>query len=269
MDDFQENQNLQPSEEHELSHTDKLVGVFTEPATTFEQTSKFPPKWVDWFIPVTLLIIVAIVSSFVIMSNPVIKSEIMEKQMQRIEENFQSAVESGKMTQEQADEQIDKIRTNMEQGMGNPVFRVIGPLFTIFILFFIIAGVYYIFVKFALKGDGTYSHAMVAYGLPYYILAIQTIVILILSLSLNKPFRDTSLLSFIDFDKASIVGWFLGKLDIFSIWFYAVVSIGFAKMFKSKSTGKYFGMIFGLWLGVSLLFFLLGKAFPFLKNFGF
>ena len=110
---------------------------------------------------------------------------------------------------------------------------------------------------------------MVAYGLPYYILIIQTIVILILSLSMNQPFRDTSVLSFLDADRSTFVGWILGKLDIFSIWFFAVVSIGFAKMFKSTSTGKYYGMIFGLWLGFSLIFFFLAKAVPFLKNFGF
>ncbi len=37
--------------EEELSHTDKMVGVFAEPATMYEKTSHFPPKTIDWIIP--------------------------------------------------------------------------------------------------------------------------------------------------------------------------------------------------------------------------
>jgi hypothetical protein len=85
---------------------------------------------------------------------------------------------------------------------------------------------------------------------------------------MNRMFTDTSVGSLLDVDKSSFGGFLLSKLDVFSIWFYAVVSIGFAKMFKSQSTGKYFAMIFGMWLGFSILFHFLAKAIPFLKWFG-
>jgi len=45
------------------------------------------------------------------------------------------------------------------------------------------------------------------------------------------------------------------------------MSIGLAKMFKSETTGKYYAMIFGLWIGFGLLFFFLGKAIPMLGMF--
>ena len=57
------NPNESPSQgevpaEEELGHSDKLVGVFAEPKTMFEKMSHFPPKTMDWFLPVILLLVV-------------------------------------------------------------------------------------------------------------------------------------------------------------------------------------------------------------------
>ena len=255
-------------DEMELSHTDKLVGVFAEPVETFSKMAKSEPRHLDWFLPVFLLIVVAVVSNFVMMSNPYIKNSIIEKQMAKIEQNFQKAVDEGKMTSEQANAQMENIRENIERNMAaGRVFQVIGMIIFIFGSFFVISLVYWLVAKFGLKGDGTYADTMVAFGLPYYISIIQVIVMVILALSMDKFFQTTSVASFIDADTSTITGFILSKLDVFSIWFYAVVSIGMAKMFKSQSTGKYYGMIFGLWIGVSLLFFFAGKLFPVLRFF--
>ena len=57
-------------EELELSHTDKLVGVFAEPQSMFSKIAKFQAKTSDWLIPVFVVIVVAILSQFVMLSNP-------------------------------------------------------------------------------------------------------------------------------------------------------------------------------------------------------
>ncbi len=251
----------------ELSHIDKMVGVFTEPAKTFSVISKFAVKNSDWLIPIILLIIVSVAANLAMMSNPVIKSIVMEKSITRVEKNLQKAVESGKLTQEKADEQLEKIRDNMERSMGSPILSFVGPLLYTFITFFIIAGIFFLFAKFALGGDGTYSTSMVAYGLPHYISIVQVIVLVILALSMDRPFMDLSLATLLDYDRTTIAGFLLSKLDIFAIWFYAVVSVAYAKMFKSDSTGKYFIMIFGLWIGFGLLMFIGAKFMPFLGGF--
>lgn len=260
--------NADEGEEIELTHTDKLVGVFAEPVTTFSKMAKSEPRHLDWFLPVILLIVVAAVSNFVMMSNPYIKNSVIEKQMSKMEEGFQQAVDEGKMTKEQASAQMDNIRENMEKNMAaGQVFQVIGMVIFIFGTFFIISLVYWLMAKFGLKGEGSYASTMAAFGLPYYISIIQVIVMVILALSMDKFFQGTSVASFIDSDTSTFGGFILSKLDVFSIWFYAVVSIGLAKMFKSASTGKYYGMVFGLWIGFSLLFFFAGKMFPFLRFF--
>lgn len=260
--------NSDDEDELELTHTDKLVGVFTEPSETFSNMAKSDPKHIDWFMPVFLLIVVAVIANFVMMGNPYIRNSIIEKQMAKIEKNFEEAVKDGKMSEDQANAQLDNIRENMDKNMAaGQIFQIIGMIIFIFVSFFLISLVYWVVAKFGLKGEGTYADTMVAFGLPYYISIIQVIVTVILALSMDKFFQTTSVASFIDADTSTITGFILSKLDIFSIWFYAVVSIGLAKMFKSASTGKYFGIIFGLWIGVSLLFFFAGKIFPVLKFF--
>lgn len=253
-------------EEFELSHTDKLVGVFSEPNSTFGKMSKFPPKTSDWLIPILIVIVIAILSQVVMMNNPTIKAAATEKQMAAVEKSLNDAVTKGQMTQAQADQQLETMRDTMEQGGAMRMIGIfVGIPIATFLFFFIVSGVYLILAKFVLKGAGTYKEAMVAYGLPHYIIAIQMIIMVIAALAMNKLFTGTSVADFIGTEKNTIAGFLLGKLDVFSIWFYVVFGIGLAKMFKSSNTQKYIIGVVAVWLGFGLLFFALAKAVPFLS----
>jgi hypothetical protein len=257
-------------EELEMSYTDKLVGVFSEPGNTFSKIAATGSKTSDWLFPLLAVIVAAILSNIIMMSNPVIKHSIMEKQMAQIEKNLDDAVKSGQMTEAQKEQQMEAIRDRMDQGMAaNLIFSIIGIVIFSFISFFVVSGVFFLLSKFLLKGSGAYKDAMSAYGLPMYIIVIQVIVMVILALVTDKFFSAVSLAEFMDSDKSTIAGFLLSKVDIFSIWFYAIISIGFAKMFKSENTGKYFIMVYGVWIGFGLLMFFLAKALPFLRWFGF
>ncbi len=255
-------------EEFELSHTDKLVGVFSEPSATFGKMAKFPHKTSDWIIPILVVIVIAILSQVLMMNNPTIKQAIMEKQMERMEKQFKESVDKGQMTQAQADEQLETMRERMDQGGAIQLIgTIVGIPIAVFIMFFIVSGVFMLVAKFGLKGEGIYKDAMVAYGLPHYISAIQMIIMVIAALAMNKFFSGTSVADFMDSDKTTITGFLLGKLDVFSIWFYVIFAIGLAKMFKSNNTQKYIITVLVVWFGFSLLFFALAKAVPFLSWF--
>ena len=254
-------------EEYELSHTDKLVGVITEPSTTFSAMAKFPPKTTDWIIPLILMIVVASLVQVVMMSNEAIKYAAIEKQMEAVEKQLDEAVANGDLTQEQADQRLEQTRQFFENSGMGLMFSIIGVVVFSIILFFIIAGIYYLIAKFGLKGDGTYSSAMSAYGLPYYVIILQLIVMVIGALALNQMMTGTSIADFMGMEKTTLLGFTLAKLDPFTIWFYALVSIGLAKMFQSKNTQKYFIAIFGLWLVFNYLLFFLSKSVSFLGGF--
>jgi hypothetical protein len=255
--------------EEELSHSDKMIGVFTEPASTFDKVAKFPLKTIDWLLPAFLLFLVICITQVVLNSNKAIHSQIVDKQMTQVQKGLDKAVADGKMTAEQRQQQLDTIQDRMENyGALQIIFTFVGVFIGGFIMFFIITGIYYLFVKFALKGEGNFNGVLVASGLVFYIGIINIIVATILSFAFGRMVQDASVASFLDSDRSTIIGFILAKLDVFAVWGYVVLSIGLAKLFKSSDTLKYYLTIFGIWILGGLLFFFLAKAVPFLKYFG-
>ncbi len=253
--------------EQELSHTDKLVGVFAEPGVMYAKTAQFPPRTIDWIIPLLIMTIFAIGSSWIIQSNPEVSYNIKQEQLGKIEKSFQEMVDKGQITKEQADEQMNKVEERMSEG-SNMVQTIIFTIVRVFLFFFIVTGIYFIAARFIFKGEGTYASAMVANGLTAYIDIIQVIIATILTIVTGRLVMDTSLASFMHIEKSTFGGLFLGKLDVITIWSLAVVSIGLAKMFKSGKMTKFFILVFGLWIVWSLIIFGLGQAIPFLKFLG-
>lgn len=275
MDNFdtndpnQSNQSGEPiqPEEIELSHSDKMIGVFSEPATTFEKIAKFPLKTVDWLLPIIILLFLVIVTQIIVTSNSEIYYQIKQKQITRVQETFDQMVKKGQMTQEQADQQMNNVRDRFTKGRGVTayIFQSVSILIFGFIIFFLISGIFFLFSRFVFKGEGSYVSAMIASGLPAYITMIQVILAAILSLIMGRLLQDVSLASFMNVDKSTFTGFLLGKIDVITIWAYAITSIGLAKLFGSKSTGKFYVLVFGLWILWGLLIFFLGQAVPFLK----
>lgn len=256
----------QLSSEEELNHTDKMIGIITAPKETFEKIAKFPPKTMDWFLPVLVLCIVVALTQILVMTNPNIAYQAKQKQLSAIQKNFDDAVAKGRMTQEQADEQIGRIEDRMASMGGlEYVISSVSIFIVVFIFFFILSVIYFLLSKFALRGDGVYASALVANGLASYIGIIHVILAAIFAFAFGRLMRDVSLASLMDVDKSSIAGWLLAKVDPLTVWAYAVLSIGLAKMFKSQTTGKYFIMVFGLWIVGGLLLWFVAKVVPFLS----
>jgi len=255
-------------EEQELNHTDKLVGVFAEPQNVFAKIAKFPAKTIDWILPVLVLIVVIILGQFVMKTNAEIRQQQKEKGLQQVEKNFDEAVKKGEMTQAQADEQMATIEERMDSTQTiQTIGLIVGTPIFVFIVFFVISGFFLLVTKFGLKGTGTYKDVMVAYGLPYYIASIHQIVVVIAALAMSKFITGVSFADFMGTDKTTVTGFILGKLDVFSIWFYVVFGIALAKMNKSDDVKKYIITVIAIWIIVGLAFFYVSKAVPFLAAF--
>ncbi len=250
--------------DEELSHTDKLVGVISEPAVMYQKTAQFPPRTLDWIIPLIILTVFLIVSSYIVLSNAEIAYNIKHEQLAKIEKSFQEMVDKGQMTKEQAQEQMSKVEERMSQGT-NMVQTVIFTIVRVFLFFFIVSGIYFIVARFIFKGEGTYASAMVANGLTAYIDIIQVIIATILTIVMGRLMMDTSLASLMQVERSTFAGFVLGKLDIITIWSLAVAGMGLAKMFKSGSMVKYLVFVFGLWIVWGLIMFGLGQAIPILR----
>lgn len=255
-----------PNGMEELSHTDKIVGVISEPSSLFSKLSFIPTKATDWILPLLALIVVAIVSTFIYMSNPEIKLEMQQQQKKAMEEQFDKMVESGQMTREQADEQIDKTMEMMGGSGMMQVFSSIGIIVMMLVWFFVFTTIAFLIAKFAFKGDGGYSQAMTAMGLPLYISVLQSILLVIVGLLMGKMLTGLNPAALMGMDVKTLPGFLLSRLDVFSIWFYVVVGIAFAKMFKSDNVKKYVFTSIGVWLVFMFIIFGLGQVSPIFEN---
>lgn len=255
-------------EDEELSFSDKAVGVFTEPIATFESIAKYDLKFIDWFLPILIVAILAISSQFLLMINPEIKHEIIKKQMTAIEERIDEAVESGQMSQAQGEQQLEIIQSRM--GDTNPVFMLIQGgigLVMFFIVFFIIAAFYFILAKFILKGEGSYTGAMIASALPSFITLLQLILIIIVSLVMGKLIKGFSIATLLGMGNDTLVGFILSRFEVFSIFAYSVTGIALAKLFKAESVKNYIIAVIASWLVASTIIWVLSQSFSFLENF--
>jgi hypothetical protein len=260
MEDFNEEIQTEP----ELSHSDKIIGLFTEPSKTFAKISLFPPKIIDWLLPIVFLFLIIILGEFVKMKNPDLAYQLKQKQIENIEKTLTPYVEKGQMTAEQKEQRVNESIERMDK----PFFMILGYVGIIiigFIAFFIITGIYFLLSRFVLKGEGTYASALVANGMTSYIGVVQIILATILSYALGRIIGDLSLASFLNSDKTTVLGFVLSKLDIISIWSFTILSIAYSKMFKSESSQKYFTMVFGIWIFWCVFSFWLSKAVPWLN----
>ena len=257
---------LQPEEPkqevEELSHTDKIVGVFSEPSNLFSKLVFLPTKATDWILPLLALIIVAIVSTFIYMSNPEIKYQMQQEQEKAMREQFDKMVESGQMSREQADEQMEQ----SAQFVNNPMFMYLIPSISVFVImllwFFIFTTLAFLLARFALKGEGGYSQAMTAMGLPLYISGLGSIILVIVGMLMGKMLTGLNPASLMGMDLKTLPGFLLSRLDVLTIWFYVVVGISFAKMFKSDNIKKYVITSLATWLIFMFIIFGLAQAVP-------
>lgn len=255
---------------NELSFTDKIAGIFTEPDKTFKAVSVFPPKTSDWTIPLIISMLLGILSLSIMMSNPQIRASIVDKQMNKMEQEMNQSVKDGKISKEQAQTQVSNIRDKMDNyGTAMMLMQGIGISVSMFLLFLLLGGYFFLCSKFLLKGEGTYAGALQAYGLSYAPLILSQLGIIILTLTTNKAYTSLSLASIFGIQSQDFFGWIASKADIFSLWFYLYLSLALSRIFKSPTKGKYFAMVFGSWLGFSLLLFLLGYISPFFKQVAF
>ncbi len=253
--------------EPELDHSEKLTGIFTSPKATFEKMSHFPPRTIDWLLPVLLLLVLVVVSQFVMMSNENIYFNMKQQQIEKSRTFLQQMVDKGQISESQAEESMNRIQDQFSNGRtpGRMAIQAGSILIGGFIFFFIVSAIYFLFSKFALHGDGNFASALVPNGMVSYIVIIQVVIATILAFAFGRMLNDVSLASLFNLDKTTWTGFALAKLNIFTIWEYVVLSIGLAKMFKSQSIGKFYVMVFGLWIIWALLMFFVAKAVPFLS----
>jgi hypothetical protein len=241
-----EEQNIITEEPQELSQMDAISGVFTEPGNTFETIMKFP-KRNFWLLPVLILVVTSIVSSFLFFSDAELVGKMMDKQKVKMRERMQESVKQGKMSQEQANDAIEKAEKFMDpNGLFFKITGFAGAVVAPFIMLFVLSVIYMLLLK-MFKASFEFTNILNVVGLSLIISAVGGVLGIVISIIMG----DLTSIGLALFFKADAVGDTLHglfmKIDVFSVWFYMLVAMGLVKVAKIKSAVSY-SVVFGLWI---------------------
>jgi hypothetical protein len=225
------------------SFFNRLIGVYCSPGEAFQEIGRAPRL----LLPVIVLLLFSVVASYIVLNR--IPEEVS---MRIIEQQMQQQVDSGRINQEQADQQKEQ----MIKGMS--FFRNMTPFFAasftiLMALFF--AGV----VKLASLIFGIENRFKPLLTVAIYsILAVSILSsILFIILVFIKPADEfdwenpipSNLAAFLS--AAGITEFprylktFLSYVDVFTIWRLVLLAIGFAAVSKKLKTSTA-----GIWLAI-------------------
>jgi hypothetical protein len=197
----------------------RIIGVITSPRETFASIAA-APKWVDVLVVTTLL---AAVVTFAFLSTPVGRQAMLEQQVSTME-GFGMQV---------SDAQYAEMEKGLERGayFALASILVVGPLITV-----ILAGVFFAVFNAALGGTASFKHvlAIVAHS------GVVGTVGMLFTTPLNyvrESMSDPANLGifFPMLDDASPLAAFFGAIKFFTVWWFVVLGIGFAVLYRRRS----------------------------------
>jgi hypothetical protein len=240
MDEMNTTQPV-PEENLPMSHSDKVMNIFSAPGELFENVAKSEKQTSNWSIPFILMVIVSVVFVFIAFSQAPIQDQMRDQQ----EKAFQKRIESGKMTQEQVDQAMKMVPTP-----GSPFFMITGSVGAAFVCAFMLFGfslVFWLTGKWVFKSAATYAKTLEVIGLSMYIFVLGSVITLLLVVAMGSLYATPSLaLAVSQYDPTNTVHKLLSAISVFSFWFLFVVAVGLGKLF-SVSTGKALGAVGVLW----------------------
>jgi len=232
-----------PEPEPKPSPVQRIIGVLFSPDATMASIARRP----DWVLPLVLLLITSLAAGIIIAPRVDFSSatrEAMEQNKNIPQERIDSAV---------------KIATTMGK-----IFSYLAPVLSLIGLL-VIAGVLLLaFRLFGGEGDFKQAFSVTCYAsVPSIIKSVVTLIIILAKGSIIPAQELATLvrsnLGFLADMKTNPMAFaLLSSFDIFSVWFLALMIIGFAyvsRLSKAKSAM----IIISLWI-VVLLLKLIGPA---------
>ncbi len=226
-----------------------LLNMYAAPGEVFDTIKSSPKRSALWVIPVTLTIILGIFFTFVVFSDPAIQSQLRD----RMEKQVEDQIASGQIPPERA----DAAREQMASMAGGTMFKIFGSLGVIVFTFasiLVVSLVMLLVGKISFKAAAPYGKVMEVVGASTMINnVLGTIVTMLVMLAMGSMYATPGLALLISgFDPNNKVHVLLSAVNIFSIWYLAVLSVGVGKLFNG-TTGKAAVWVVGLWVVWTLL----------------
>jgi hypothetical protein len=218
----------------------RIIGVLFSPDATFASIARRP----DWVVPLVLLLLVSLAAGIIMAPRVDFAAPARE------------AMEQNKNVPQ---EQIDKtVRISTSVGK---VFTYLAPVLSLIGLLVIAGVVLLAFRIFGGEGDFKQAFSVTCYSsIPSIIKSVVTLLVIVLRSAKGEMIHPQALATIVrsnlgflvDYKTHPVAFALLSSFDIFSIWFLALLIIGFsyvARVSKVKSAVT----IISLWLLVLLL----------------
>ena len=246
-DNTEINESIVNHEEiEEITLSDAITGIFTEPGETFASVKKTKKNF--WLIPILIFIVLSIVSRYLVMNDEELYSEVKSKQIESVKKRLDEQVKEGKISQEQANERIGQ----MEKGFNksSPIYilsMTLGPIIITFLVLFL-KGVILLGAIKILKGFILYMQIIAILGLASIIDSVQIVVDSVLAIITGRLFANIGpILIFPKDSLSNNLNTFIAHFDLFNIWYLSLIGIGLA-VFSGLKSKQTIPAVFILWL---------------------
>lgn len=237
-----------PSTQIEVSSfLTRATNVFMAPSEVYAEVATAPVQRSSWLTPYLLTLLISVIFTMVLFSNPSLRGQMFEAQ----QETWKEKIESGEMTEADA----EKAREFMESSSIVTVIGVVSSAVVASAMIFVAALGLWLVMKFILKSKLAYGKMLELYGLASLIGVVGAIVTLMLINVLDTIHVSPggALLLLGSFDKSNFVHKLLAAITVFGVWQTAVIGIGIAKI-SGSPTSKGMSIAFALW-AILVVFF--------------
>lgn len=220
-----------------------ITDVFSAPSEVFQNLKGTASSPILWVVPMIVSIIIGIAVTITMFTNETLHSQVIDAQRQAIEKR----VEEGKMTQETADQAIERMGSG-----GSSLFVVIGSISVVIMIavtYFLGTLFLWLANKTILKTSAGYGKHLEVYGIASWIGILGAIITLMMMVGMSSLHAQPSgaLLVMSNYDVTNNLHKLLNALNIFSIWQALIIGLGLAKL-SEKSNGNGIGVACVLWL---------------------
>ncbi len=234
-----------------MSFMEKLTNVFAAPGELYENVRLTPTTASNWVIPLLIFIVVSFLANQLVLNNASLADQIGAA----YRETLDKAVAEGKMAQERADQAYEMMKPGSVVSMIGQVVSLV--VFTPLVLF-ATSLIYWLLGKSVMRANTPYLKVVEVAGLSLFIGVLEVIVTTLLMYATGSIHATPSLGAFVpDFRFDNKVHVLLSKVNIFTFWSLAVISIGLAKLFQ-RHLPKVLVLLFALWALWTLFTVILG-----------
>lgn len=218
--------NIAQVQEKGLNFFSRFFGIFFEPRKVFLSLDK-KPVWIDVLIVLLLLLVLTLYF---------FQPLILQEQKAKILKNEKLSEEQKSLAVQSIDQPFTKIMI------------WVGGVLGFLIVFFIVAGIFFLIANFILGGEGSYKRMLSIYAHSSLVMVPASIVKLPLALVKKTMMVQTSPAAFLSPEaEGSVLYVLFSSLDIFTIWTLILISLGVSVLYKFsfKKAGV---MVFIPWL---------------------